>query len=111
MTLLKKSAHIQSDNQNAIVNTVKELTKSSTIGKEGSLSLEGVPSLDHGWVDVCPNQGNKGKSIPIVGSDKISNALKIPPSRDLGINNVFECLEDDAGYVEDAPNLGKRWCK
>ena len=69
--------------------------------------MDGVPSLDHGWVDVCPNQGNKGKSISIVGSDKISSALKTLHSRDLVFNNVFRCCEDVAGYLEDALNLGK----
>ena len=81
VTLSKKSVHIQSDNHNAVVNTVEKLAKSSAAGKEGSLSSDGVPSLDHGWVDVCPNQGNKGKFISIVGSNKISGAFKNPPLR------------------------------
>jgi len=46
VTLSKKSVHIQSDNQNVVVNTVEELVKSSAAGKEGSLSLDGVPSLE-----------------------------------------------------------------
>jgi len=53
--------------------------------------------LWNGLVDVFPNQGIKGKSISIVGSNKISGALKTPPSRDLVTNNVFQCLEDDVG--------------
>jgi len=53
VTLTEKPAHIQSDNQNVVVDTVEELAKSSAAGKNGSLSLDSVLSLDHGWVDVC----------------------------------------------------------
>jgi len=86
---------------------VEELAKSSASKKERSLSLDGIPSLDHGWVDVGPNQGNNGKSISIVSSDRVYGVLKTRYFKDLVINNIFQCLEDDAGYVEDAPNLGK----
>jgi len=35
MTLSEKSAHIQSNNHNAVINTVEELVKSSAAGNIG----------------------------------------------------------------------------
>ena len=73
---LKKSSNIHVDERNNFEKGNVGTKSHAGGGKEGSFSLDGVPSLDYGWVYVCPNQGNQEKFISIVGFDKIFSAFK-----------------------------------